>query len=149
MSALRRSRDAVVGDLTRTRHMLMVSAVILGATFVPLIGGPPQAHEWAELREVISGQRATVSVAPPAISVPQQEARVQRTSARIEQVALTEEDAELTTLALTAEAEPEPALLGSDDELAVIEPEETEELNEPAVAELPPIDVEEPIVPNA
>jgi hypothetical protein len=125
MSALKRTREAFVGDLTRTRHMLAVSAVILGATFVPLVGGPPEAHEWAELREVLIGPRDAANAAPTAIAELLREARAERHTARVQTAALADDDTGPTALAVTIEAAPEPALLGADEELNVEIAEET------------------------
>jgi hypothetical protein len=148
MSALERTRKVIVGDLTRTRHMLAVSAVIMGATFMPIVGGPIEAYEIAEVRQALSGQHDTAIAAPAVAVEPVQDARPERASARVQEVALTPNEAELTTLALDTDAEPEPALRG--DEMT-IEPEaEVQELDTLPTdeTELEILD-DEPVVPNA
>jgi hypothetical protein len=49
------SRRKLIKDLTRTRHMTLVSAVVLGTTFMPLLGIP-------ELYEVRALQHAVDSL---------------------------------------------------------------------------------------
>lgn len=46
------SRRKFVRDLTRTRHMTLVSAVVLGTTFMPLLG-VPEAYELRALDRAV------------------------------------------------------------------------------------------------
>ncbi len=46
------SRRTFVRDLTRTRHMTLVSAVVLGTTFMPLLG-VPEAYELRALDRAV------------------------------------------------------------------------------------------------
>ncbi len=119
MSMLKHTRDAFVADLTRTRHMWAVSAVILGATFMPLVGGLPQAHEIAEIRSVLS-EAEPEHAAPDSAAERRQSPRAERSAARVQTAAMTENEAELTTLALITEVEPEPAFLGSEEGMAPV-----------------------------
>lgn len=48
------TRRKIVKDLTRTRHMTAVSAVILGTTFMPLLG-LPEMHELRTFQRAVEG----------------------------------------------------------------------------------------------
>lgn len=57
MRSMRTTRKKVVRDLTRTRHMSAVSAVVLGTIFMPLLG-MPDVYEVRAFHEVMSGWSA-------------------------------------------------------------------------------------------
>lgn len=149
MIDLKASRTAIVTDLTRTRHMFAVSAVILGSIFMPLVGGPIRAYEIAEIQDFLSGEHAAVSEAAAAEvpSMPAQRAARTPAAENLETAALTDESAaELTTFELPAQTEPD--LLGEDDGVAL--EDDTKTLDEPALDELDTeILEEESVQPNA
>jgi len=54
MRRRRSARRKIVRDLTRTRHMTIVSAVVLGTTFMPLLG-IPEVYELQAFRNAVEG----------------------------------------------------------------------------------------------
>lgn len=155
MLSLKTSRRLLVTDLTRTRHMAAVSAVVLGSIFVPLVGGPIRGYEIAELRSAFAGaSEAVVPSASAAPLAPPQRALASRSSdGELQTAALTDEAGiELTALTLP-EAELAPALLGAD-ELALAEPPEQEDsagADDTQASVLPQLPAIEPesVEPNA
>jgi len=48
------SRREFIKDLTRTRYMTLVSTVVLGTTFMPLLG-MPEVYEWRAFQSAFGG----------------------------------------------------------------------------------------------
>lgn len=57
MSSHHTARGRIFRDLTRTRHMTAVSAVVLGTTFMPLLG-LPEMYEVRAFQDVMDGLSA-------------------------------------------------------------------------------------------
>jgi hypothetical protein len=156
------SRRKFVKDLTRTRHMTLVSAVVLGTTFMPLLG-LPEVYEVRALQNTVdafNGEQPisagrSIESAPSENVAPTQTRRTERPARR------RADDAEIAVTA--AELEPieepelasaaEPAPLSVWQTTEALEPLEGEPLAEATEeAEAPPpseAEEEAPVEPSA
>jgi hypothetical protein len=144
MSGLKRARTAIVGDLTRPRHMLAVSAVIMGATFLPIFGGLPRPSELAELRAVFFAPEAIAAEPAEVMTI---EALHTDGEARVQRVASVEQEAELTSLALDPAQDSEPSLIDADAEAIGVVAQDEGLVVDDAASE--GVDENEPVMPVA